>query len=448
MKINKSHLKKIILEELYKSRIPLFEQTITGGTREADSEPLRFGEFEDEKMSLPVYGDLEPTMISYEPGPMSSEPPIGTLISGDPMYGDEPPPPPESEEIVFPDDEIKGRVHSHIRRLNKNPEWNQHIEDAAADYGVGADFLRSIISTETGYRFDPDADPRVSYTGAAGLVQFQPSTGRAYGLKVPGTGKFASHQVCHGEVDGLKCINPTTGRVKNWTMTQRDPEIDERLDPSKAIPAAARFLSNLQNRIADPANPWSDVITPQDTQVLASEGYFRGYGGLRRHLKARFSRTPNINRETGEALTDRQRWRMVLDHIQAPRKEDDLSHPRRGTGRRMFRYGAKMKRYQDKVWGDQNRLGNYSFAMAQKRHQETGDPAYVQTLSPEEREARREASYHGMTVDPNLQPVGRTPEGEPIYSPGQSLPGNLEIDPNSPIWRRMRHHPKRGWEEI
>lgn len=85
-------------------------------------------------------------------------------------------------------------------------QWDPIFERASRETGVDANYLRAMARAESSG--DPNA---LSPAGAAGVMQFIPSTARQYGLRV-------------------------------------DNEVDERTDPTKAIPAAARYFADLLER--------------------------------------------------------------------------------------------------------------------------------------------------------------------------------------------------------
>ena len=71
-------------------------------------------------------------------------------------------------------------IHSRGFRRRARPEFDPYIEDAAAKFGVSADFVRAIISVESA--FDEYA---VSSKGARGLMQLMPATARRFGVTDP-----------------------------------------------------------------------------------------------------------------------------------------------------------------------------------------------------------------------------------------------------------------------
>jgi len=91
-------------------------------------------------------------------------------------------------------------------RMASVRQFDTIIDTAALEAGVDADYIRAMMRAESSG--NPDA---VSPAGAVGLMQFIPSTAREYGLRVDG-------------------------------------EVDERRDPAKAIPAAARYFADLLAR--------------------------------------------------------------------------------------------------------------------------------------------------------------------------------------------------------
>ncbi len=73
----------------------------------------------------------------------------------------------------------KGRlIHSRgFKRVPYNGEWDRHIFDAAAAFGVSTDLVKAVIQAES--EFDHLA---VSSKGAQGLMQLMPATARRFGV--------------------------------------------------------------------------------------------------------------------------------------------------------------------------------------------------------------------------------------------------------------------------
>jgi soluble lytic murein transglycosylase-like protein len=93
---------------------------------------------------------------------------------------------------------------------------------------------------------DPQA---TSPAGPRGLMQFSEATARAAGLRVVRVTKFqvtTSHQLVKSR-SGKKTAKPVYRTVRHkipYTVTVRD----DRLNPDRAAPAAARYLSRLESR--------------------------------------------------------------------------------------------------------------------------------------------------------------------------------------------------------
>ena len=86
---------------------------------------------------------------------------------------------------------------------NEVSPYDSIFKEQAELNGLNYEFLRKLAWTESGFKADAQ-----SPTGPKGIMQFTEATGRAMGLRI-------------------------------------DKEVDERLDPTKAIPAAARHLKEL-----------------------------------------------------------------------------------------------------------------------------------------------------------------------------------------------------------
>lgn len=115
------------------------------------------------------------------------------------------------------------------------PDLSRLIRESSAKSGIDADLLQALLKQESGFAEDVISGQRRSRTGAAGIAQFMAPTARAMGLKVNDT-------------------------------------VDERLDPAKAIPAAAELLSNLLKKYGD--------LGKALAAYNAGEGAVDKYGGI------------------------------------------------------------------------------------------------------------------------------------------------------------------------
>jgi hypothetical protein len=90
-------------------------------------------------------------------------------------------------------------IHSRAWQLRPsyNGEYNQHIEEAAAQHGVSVAFVRAIIQVESA--FDAQA---VSSKGAQGLMQLMPATARRFGV----SDSFDPRQNIFGGVKYLRAL--------------------------------------------------------------------------------------------------------------------------------------------------------------------------------------------------------------------------------------------------
>lgn len=90
-------------------------------------------------------------------------------------------------------------IHSRAWRMRPsyNGEYNQHIEEAAAQHGVSVAFVRAIIQVESA--FDAQA---VSSKGAQGLMQLMPATARRFGV----SDSFDPRQNIFGGVKYLRAL--------------------------------------------------------------------------------------------------------------------------------------------------------------------------------------------------------------------------------------------------
>lgn len=122
------------------------------------------------------------------------------------------------------------------------------VKKAAEQYDVPEELIFAHLYRETGgrpYLINPKS-------GVAGIAQFMPGTAQYFGLKM-----------CDAECGGLRHLRGSA-RADEYrrhgrrlqkvidTYADSDPEklksIDERLDPEKAIPAAAHFMANNKKR--------------------------------------------------------------------------------------------------------------------------------------------------------------------------------------------------------
>jgi hypothetical protein len=88
-------------------------------------------------------------------------------------------------------------IHSRGFRRAYKGEYDQHIRDAGATYGVSTDLIHAIIQVESEY------DARaVSSKGAQGLMQLMPFTARRFGVSDP----FDPRQNIFGGVQYLRVL--------------------------------------------------------------------------------------------------------------------------------------------------------------------------------------------------------------------------------------------------
>lgn len=146
----------------------------------------------------------------------------------------------------------------------ENTKFGSSIAEIAYKYDVNPSLLSGLVEQESS--FNPKA---VSNKGAVGLTQLMPSSARQYGLKVPD--KLV-------QLD-KKRINSTGAERDKWErklreatqQMEKDPQVDERYDPQKALQATGRYLS--------------DSIKKFKSDELAIASYHRGVRGLQRDIE-------------------------------------------------------------------------------------------------------------------------------------------------------------------
>jgi hypothetical protein len=106
------------------------------------------------------------------------------------------------------------------------------ITKAAKDYGLDPYLLRGLLYLEGRGKQD-----LVSGASCAGVAQFYPPTARGFSLKVSKNWRALYNAYTREKKLGRK--------AKKWAKLQ---EYDERFDPVKAIPAAARYLAYLRDK--------------------------------------------------------------------------------------------------------------------------------------------------------------------------------------------------------
>jgi Transglycosylase SLT domain len=111
---------------------------------------------------------------------------------------------------------------------------------AAAESGWPASVLQAIAFLESGG--DTQA---TSPTGPRGLMQFSEATARAAGLRIVRVTRFKT-------VTSRQLVRRKSGRAVYRTVRRRTPYTvtvrDDRLNPERAAPAAARYLARLETK--------------------------------------------------------------------------------------------------------------------------------------------------------------------------------------------------------
>ncbi len=120
------------------------------------------------------------------------------------------------------------------------PRLSPIFRQAAAESGWPASLLEAIAYLESGG--DTQA---VSPAGPRGLMQFSEATARAAGLRIVRVTRFktvTSRQRVH--LKSGRTVYRTVRRRTPYTVTVRD----DRLNPDRAAPAAARYLARLETK--------------------------------------------------------------------------------------------------------------------------------------------------------------------------------------------------------
>jgi len=123
-------------------------------------------------------------------------------------------------------------------------QFGEAIDKAAKDFSLDPLVLTALVSAES-----TGKNEALSPTGALGITQIQPATGRELGLKIPDVLVTLDNQREDAKYNSLEwqaivksLNNLTTSLLESKELT---PVTDERLDPNKAIYASAKYLSSL-----------------------------------------------------------------------------------------------------------------------------------------------------------------------------------------------------------
>jgi len=119
------------------------------------------------------------------------------------------------------------------------PKMQKLVNDAATRAGIPAPLLSAMAFLES---FGiPTAE---SPTGPKGIMQISQATARSMGLKMIYSTKYKTHT----ERRAFKRHGKTVYRNVKVKVAYHILIRDERLDPARALPAAARYLANLEQR--------------------------------------------------------------------------------------------------------------------------------------------------------------------------------------------------------
>jgi len=120
------------------------------------------------------------------------------------------------------------------------PRLSAIFREAAAESGWPASLLEAIAYLESG----GDAQA-TSPAGPRGLMQFSEATARAAGLRIVRVTRFKT-------VTSRRLVRGKSGRPVYQTVRRRTPYTvtlrDDRLNPERAAPAAARYLARLETK--------------------------------------------------------------------------------------------------------------------------------------------------------------------------------------------------------
>jgi|TARA_B100001971_G_scaffold196081_1_gene203537 hypothetical protein len=144
-------------------------------------------------------------------------------------------------------DVINSNPDSMVGKFERTYRWDKRIDSAEDRYDIESGLLAGLIMRESG------GNPLMLNSrndGGAGLLQFQPGTGREYGLKVYGTSKKTGVDRNHG-MRLKKLVRENNG---NYGILA---EIDERFSVPKSIEAGAVYLKKLY----DEHNSWDKALS-------------------------------------------------------------------------------------------------------------------------------------------------------------------------------------------
>jgi len=221
---------------------------------------------------------------------------------------------------------------------------------AAVESGWPASLLEAIAYLESG----GDAQA-ASPAGPRGLMQFSEATARAAGLRIVRVTRFKT-------VTSRQLVRRKSGRPVYRTVRRRTPYTvtvrDERLDPERAAPAAARYLARLETKFG--GRDWaifayhcgegcvSDLLPLTQTAVrhpqpAVSEMFFAAsparntelYAAFEREMQRDYSPTYWFRVKRAEQLlalyrSDPAAFRELADDYQNP------IHPQRRAGNRLM----------------------------------------------------------------------------------------------------------------
>jgi hypothetical protein len=126
------------------------------------------------------------------------------------------------------------------KRITGNPKLQALFRSAAASSGMPASVIEAICYLESWG--NPSAQ---SITGPKGIMQISGATAVSMGLKVVYATRY---KVTRVKVPGKK----VKGKATTRTVTRREPYRvlvrDERMQPERAIPAAARYLAGMEQK--------------------------------------------------------------------------------------------------------------------------------------------------------------------------------------------------------
>lgn len=128
---------------------------------------------------------------------------------------------------------IYGIVDDPVDAQRRLDHYWPTIVKAAKKYNLDPYTLRGVLYLEG----QGKADKKAGASSCTGIAQFSPRTARGYGLKVSKNWRTL--------YDSYKAENNPARKAKKWAKLQK---YDERFDPSKAIPAAAHYLSDLRDK--------------------------------------------------------------------------------------------------------------------------------------------------------------------------------------------------------